>query len=662
MAPYRRWWQVLWACLLLFVAGAGMLLAQQRPAPQFRDITAQLGVHPPPRLPPSGLALLTETFGRQVLPFDFDDDGDQDLLVLYGPHVADSLFTGLNRLFRNDGSQWVDVTVETGLDTAPPAGNAAVGDVDGDGYLDLYLCLYGSDRLLMNRGGRRWEDATAQAGIHNPHWATAAALLDANHDGWLDIYVANFVDYSAGEAIICYEQDTQTPVTCDPDLFEAAPNRLFINQGRGVFREATAAAGLADTTSRSLGVTLVDANSDGVLDLFVRSYRSANLLYTGDGQGRFSETALVSGLAYGYAGADPHWTSIAPFDANGDGATDLLYTTRAARVGLLLNDGQGHFFSGGYRSNLFQPRFPYEATAALLLDLDHSGTLDLLLTFPGQVVPDSLPAIERSARGRRIAWSDSVYRFYPAPIGPAAPLVLDTMVVARRLPRSKPAKWTLTAEQQDSLFQAMLLSEQVSMDSLRRFLSGTREVAEDTAAGVYQPIDPPGAPVLSRADEWQAAVQAWIEALRRASTGLVFSPATLLAAFPADTTIQIRTEPRTFLAADLNADGLSEIVASYPGGWVRIWELVGSSTPPFIDLQLRRPPGVGVIVGARLVVRADARVWRHTVTGPEPARFYLPSGEHEVAVEVTWPSGGVGTYRLIEINRTHVLMSLPKGE
>ncbi len=368
---YAIFWALGLGCFAVQLLGQANL--------NWRDITDELGIASPDWLPPSGRYPLTETFRGRAVPFDFDRDGDLDLLLTYGPHIADSLYSGLNRLYRNDDTAWVDITAETGLARFPPAGNAAVGDVNGDGFPDLYLCLFGTDRLLLNENGRRWHDITDSAGISNDYWATDAVFFDANQDGYLDLYVANYLDYPRGDTPACFDTKTRQRTTCDPLLFEPAPNRFFLNDSIGRFHEATKIMGLSDTTSRSLAVKLLDANSDGHLDLFVLSHHSPNLLYLGGADSGLVEAGFLSGVALAPDGSEPEWSQVLTLDADQNGHTDLMFTGRDGEIQLLLNNGHGIFFEGHYQTGLFQPRSPYRATAAVALDVDFDNAVDLIV-------------------------------------------------------------------------------------------------------------------------------------------------------------------------------------------------------------------------------------------------------------------------------------------
>ncbi|MFB0516290.1 MAG: FG-GAP repeat domain-containing protein [Candidatus Neomarinimicrobiota bacterium] len=592
------------------------------------DVTPELGLASPDRLPFSGRYHLPEAFRGRAVPFDFDRDGDLDLLFTYGPHVADSLYVGLNRLYRQDDTAWVEVTAETGLTHFPPAGNAAVGDVDGDGYLDLYLCMYGTDRLLHNEGGRRWRDVTVAAGLANDYWSTEAVFFDANRDGYLDLYVANYLDYPSGDTLVCFDPETRRRTFCDPQLYEPAPNRLFVGDSSGRFREMTAALGLADTSSRSLAVKLLDANSDGYLDLFVLSYCSPNLLYLGAADTGFVEAGLFAGVALAPDGSEREWSQVLTLDANQDGHPDLLFISQDRQMLLMLNDGRGLFFEGHYQTGLFQPRFPYQATTAAAVDLDFSGTVDLLLADASyehvrepaavytsavgtaavdtavvdavavdsaDVVQDSSlvsawgapvdsavtePVVEATALQRRILLSDEEHRFRAVEM--AAPMLLDTTLLVPRV----------TAAAPDAAFFGLPMAR----------------------------FDLPGYVGLD--------------------------------------TLPVLQEAERYLVVDLTGDGVEEVIATYPAGLVRVWKRELDEQPVYVGLWPGADqPGTTAIGAQLLVTSSPAGIFtgRYLVTDPRPFSLYLSSKVRAVDVVVKWPDGFESHHHLTPLNRTYPL-------
>jgi len=696
---------------IVWALGLGCFAAQLlgQTSLSWRDVTEELGIASPGRLPPSGRYPPTETFKGRAVPFDVDRDGDLDLLLTYGPHVADSLYSGLNRLYRNDDTAWVDVTAEMGLARFPPAGNAAVGDVNGDGFPDLYLCLFGTDRLLLNENGRRWHDMTDSAGISNDYWATDAVFFDANHDGYLDLYIANYLDYPRDNIPACFDIKTRQRTTCDPMLFEPAPNRLFLNDSSGRFHEATKIMGLADTTSRSLAVKLLDANSDGYLDLFVLSQHSPNLLYLGGADTGLVEAGFLSGVALAPDGSEPEWSQVLTLDADQNGHTDLMFTRRDGEIQLLLNNGQGLFFEGHYQTGLFQPRFPYRATAAVALDVDFSGTIDLLLADTGYEHVRALPVVDTtevdsaiSAQDssffaqdsafaatavepavetrdepsdpeldwpRRILLSDDQHRFHPADV--EAPMILDKTLLVSRL--------TPLAEEDASLgFMAgdtlglLIFPVGPVEESYNRFTFDlpAESAPADTALSMpgFGP-DSFSQPQLIVDSIYGDTVALDTSLLGVFDTALVDTTAISTAALVAVTadptadlpdyidldTLRIFQEAERFVPVDLTGDGIEEIIATYPVGLFRIWKRVLEEKPCFIGLWPRTDLVGATPIGAEITITSDDVSRSYLVTDPNPVIFYFPRFMWSADVLVRWPDGLENHYPDVATNRTYIL-------
>jgi hypothetical protein len=610
------------------------------------DITDTFGIASPERLPPSGRYGLPEASDGKVIPFDFDQDGDLDLLITYGPHMADSLYLGLNRFYRNDGTVWTDITAATGLSHFPPAANAAAGDVDGDGYLDLYLCLFGSDRFLHNDSGMMWIDITDSVGLSNDNWATEAVFVDANRDGYLDIYVANYIDYSGTDTIVCIDPVRRRRTTCDPLLYDPAPNRLFINDSSGHFTEMTAPYGLADTTSRSLGIELLDANCDGYLDLFVLSERSPNLLYLNTDSG-FVEHGLYAGLAVTPGGEDPGWTHTLPFDNDLDGCTDLIFLDRDANITVMLNNGRGLFFAGHFQTGIYRPRFPFKATTAIEADADFNGKPDLILSdrrdTPVRIVAPDTTASDSSAAQEewheevltesvmRILLSDTDYLYEPIEI--SRNMVLDTvLLVPQRAAISK-------------------------VDTTLDFITGELLGPEDLPPSSYEDLlrdplfDLPVEQDLTT-DQESNAMFPDDSVLSIDSLGFIKPEREEYIEMD---TLRVRQGPKSLLAVDLDQDGIEEIIAGYSVGLFRIWKRKLARMPRFIGLWPQtRDPSVPVI-GTEIQIMSDRYIRQFLITNSNPVLLYLPRKVRSVEVLVKWPDGYENRYRTPITNRIYTL-------
>jgi hypothetical protein len=280
------------------------------PVVRFTDITAAAGidfVHVNGRY---GEKLMPETIGSGAAFIDYDNDGDQDLLLVnsseWPGHEQGSQAT--LALYRNDGSgRFEDVTRASGLAIHCYGMGVAVGDYDNDGWTDLYITTLGSNYLLHNAGGR-FSDVTASAGVAglDDDWSTVAAFIDYDNDGDLDLFVGNYVLWSRK---INLEIDFQVTglgrAYGAPNHFTGAANRLYRNEGDGSFSDISHTAGIVITDpvtglpeGKTLGVAPVDYDGDGWLDLFVANDTDRNFLYHNLGNGRFEEVGSLEGIAY----------------------------------------------------------------------------------------------------------------------------------------------------------------------------------------------------------------------------------------------------------------------------------------------------------------------------------------------------------------------------
>lgn len=589
---------------------------------QWVDITDQLGLQPPQRLPLSGQYYLTEKYRGRPVPFDFDNDGDLDLLLTYGPHVADSLHKGLNKLFRNEGGMWNDVSEEMGISSLPPAAHAAVGDIDGDGYLDLYLCMFGSDRLMKNVSGLYWEDITDSSGIRNNYWATDAIFLDANGDGRLDIYVANYIDYSISSQITCSDPVTRLPFYCDPEIYDPAPNRLFVNRGSGRFEDMTETFGLADTSSRSLAAVPFDANNDGRLDIFILSYRSPNRLYIAENDSSFIESGLLAGVAFDPDGKESSWNDVVIMDVNGDDFPDLFLTQTHGQIHVLLNDDAGQFFDGYYQTGLFKPRTLFRATAAHAYDVNYNGRDDLLLADDDRfILSDSLKHFRQMSQFVSTLLLDDQYHFV-LPVARFS-MVLDTFLLVEPLPEG------IDPDGREEYF---------TVGPLQQPLFSPPSVSEGAPGMLLLP----GAGVPS-AEISPDSIASGARVIEIHGETVVLD------------TLRIRENPVDFTVADMDRDGIQEVLASYPSGMVRIWKPIDDLSIKFIGLQLQVADSVSTMIGSRVKITTSAGSYHYLETDNIPNVIYVPEKVRDVLVDVTWPDGQANSYRTRTLNRHYTL-------
>jgi hypothetical protein len=273
---------------------------------------------------------------------DYDGDGDLDLFV--------SNKTA-NELFRNDGTQFVDVTTGALADSLVHGRGAVWADHDNDGDLDLYIANKGPNRLFRNDAGTL-TDVTAPP-LDDGGSGRAVACADYDGDGDVDIYVANddapnvlfrnddgtFVDAAitlladAGRGVCAawgdYDDDG------DPDLYlsngQPDANRLFRNDGGGAFVDVTVPP-LGDA-GNGRGVDWGDYDNDGDLDLYLVKDSGTNRLYRNDGAGGFADVT-AGPLGQPGKGDGCGWA-----DYDNDGDLDIYLANWTIPNTLLRNDG-----------------------------------------------------------------------------------------------------------------------------------------------------------------------------------------------------------------------------------------------------------------------------------------------------------------------------------
>jgi hypothetical protein len=224
----------------------------------------------------------------------------------------------------------------------------AAADYDNDGLPDLYITALEGDHLFHNEGRGRFRDVTSASGIRNANFGTSAAWLDYDRDGKADLLVANYVEWSAQTDKRC-SMDGKTKSYCTPEAYSGKSLRLYHNLGAGKFEDVTSKAGLAEPSSKSLGIAIVDYDSDRWPDLFVANDTQPNKLYRNNRNGTFTENAVQAGVAYSEDGT-----------ARGGMGTDAADYDRSGRphvaIGNFANQGMALYHNEG--NGLFIDRAP----------------------------------------------------------------------------------------------------------------------------------------------------------------------------------------------------------------------------------------------------------------------------------------------------------------
>jgi hypothetical protein len=341
----------------------------------------------------SGKLYVPEVLAPGVALFDFDNDGDLDVYLVQGaalqpsnpgpegPQLSD-------RLFRNDlaiaadGSRtlrFTDVTAASGINTPGYGMGVAAGDVDNDGWVDLYLTKFDApNQLLRNNGNGTFTDVSKASGTDHRSWSVSASFVDVNRDGWLDLYVGNYIRYSLENNTQCFGASGAVDY-CMPEAHQPLQDRLFVNRGDGTFVDASVKAGIAREYGPALGVSTADFNGDGWIDIYVANDGKENQLWINKRDGTFENAALLAGVALPVTGKAEASMGVDAGDFDDDGDEDLFVTELTSEgSNLFVNDGSGVFDDRSAPSGLGSASVPFTGFGTAWFDYDNDGRLDLL--------------------------------------------------------------------------------------------------------------------------------------------------------------------------------------------------------------------------------------------------------------------------------------------
>ncbi len=344
---------------------------------KFTDATAAAGIRFTHNSGRAGKKYLPETVGSGGAFFDFDGDGWQDIVLINGKDWTSRGRRSLPALYRNNrNGSFTEATAGSGLDVEMYGIGVAAGDYDNDGRPDLYITALEGDRLFHNEGAGRFRDVTKAMGIDNANFATSAAWFDFDKDGKLDLFVANYVQWTAKGDLWC-SLDGATKSYCTPESYKGTSSKLYHNLGTR-FADETAKSGVGDPTSKSLGITVFDYNSDGWPDLFVANDTQPNKLYRNNRNGTFTDEAMAAGVAFGEDGIARGAMGADANDYDFSGRPHLLVGNFSNQMlGLYHNEGKGLFVDEAPTSAVGRASLLTLAFGVFFFDYDLDGHQDI---------------------------------------------------------------------------------------------------------------------------------------------------------------------------------------------------------------------------------------------------------------------------------------------
>ena len=406
MAPYSRGPYPFLPLLILAVA----VLTVRTPAaspPWFTDVTARAGIKFAHTSGAFGKKYLPETIGSGVVFFDADGDSWQDLLFVNSsnwPGRPAAKTTAALYRNRGDGT-FADVTRGSGLDVDLYGIGAAAADFDNDGNQDVYITALGGNRLFRGLGAGKFADVTQTAGVADGGFSTSVLWFDYDNDGRLDLFVTHYVEWAIDKDLFC-TLDGKSKSYCTPESYKGQGPTLYRNRGNLTFEDVTRHAGLFDTTSKGLGVAMLDYDGDGRMDLFVANDTQPNRLYRNKGDGTFIDVGTTAGVAYSEAGVARAGMGVDAADYDGSGRPGLIVGNFSNEMmALYHNEGRGLFIDEAPTTTIGRATLLTLTFACFFFDFDLDGRPDIFAAN-GHVADD----IERVQSRVRYAQRPHLFR------------------------------------------------------------------------------------------------------------------------------------------------------------------------------------------------------------------------------------------------------------
>lgn len=418
---------------------AAIVPVSDRPGPEssrqlFEDITKPSGIDFAYRNgEESGHFAIIESLGGGVALFDFDGDGLVDVFLPGGgQYEGEKVLGAPGRLYRNRGKlKFEDVSQSTGVDRPfQYTHGAAAFDYDGDGWTDLLLSGYARLTLLRNEasasgGGRRFVDVTEQAGLRDAMWSSSVAWGDLDGDGWPDLYVCHYGNwgFQTNHPKDC-SYDGKMRDVCQPARFQPLPHTIYRNDGKGKFIDVSAAMKMR-TDGRGMGSIIVDLNGDRRPDIYVANDTDDNFLYRNRSEQKslaLEEVGRLAGVARDDVGKTNGSMGLDAADFDRSGKPSIIVTNYENELpALYLNRStptQDLFSFGTMTTGLSAIQAIYVSWGTGFHDFDHDGWEDLVIVnghairFPTKIDRRQKPVFATNLCGkfRMSSLSDSYFK------------------------------------------------------------------------------------------------------------------------------------------------------------------------------------------------------------------------------------------------------------
>jgi len=355
----------------------------QRNLPQLVDVTEAAGITFVHSVGDDDMDNLVESNAAGCAFFDYNNDGNLDIYFVNGAYTDG--VSGVrgrrnrgkltNALYRNNGNgTFTDVTAEAGVGDKGLGMGVAAADYDNDGDEDLFVTNYGPNVFYRNNGDGTFTDITAAAGVVSELMGIGSTFLDYDQDGYLDLYLGNYIEYDPDYQYFYAAQRFPGPLS-----YHGQPDVLYHNNGDGTFSDVTQQAGVYNAEGRAMGVSSGDIDGDGDWDIFVPNDGMQNYLYRNNGDGTFTDIALMTGTGYGQSGDATSAMSAEFADIDLDGLVDIIVPDMAYSC-VYKNSGAGYFEEMSARMGVAAACGQYTSWSANYFDFDQDGYGDLFIS------------------------------------------------------------------------------------------------------------------------------------------------------------------------------------------------------------------------------------------------------------------------------------------
>ncbi|MGA7291683.1 MAG: CRTAC1 family protein [Terriglobales bacterium] len=330
-----------------------------------------------------------ETMAGGVAVFDYNNDGKLDIFFANGADIDTLHKTSpkySNRLFENDGhGHFTDVTAKAGLAGTGFDVGVAIGDYDNDGYEDIFVGGVYHNTLYHNNGDGTFTDVTAKAGLdkpdpeYGPLWSVGGVWVDVNNDGLLDLIVINYLKWDGKHEPVCPVDGHRD--YCHPKMYQPTPSQLFLNNGDGTFRDASAEYGLRSHPGKGMAGVVADFDLDGYMDLFVTNDKLFNWFFRNKGGKRFEEIGFDADVALREDGVFISGMGADFRDLDNDGYPDLcLVALDNETFPIYRNTGKGGFVEVTESSGMTRESLSMGGYSPTIADFDNDGWKDIFVT------------------------------------------------------------------------------------------------------------------------------------------------------------------------------------------------------------------------------------------------------------------------------------------